>query len=129
MLRTSALFPRAALWSDGDQTQQLLWRRHGVENLFADADDRKIVSDSIGPIADHKRGAAMAVISALQSKPSAYLQGLFSDERAVAIFEKTDRGTKVRAKDVLVLVNYLHFITWRYRASASGPGYPQLKID
>jgi hypothetical protein len=65
-----------------------------LKTFLADADDRKIVSDSIGPIADHKRGAAMAVISVLQSKPSAYLQGLFSDERAVAIFEKTDLARK-----------------------------------
>jgi hypothetical protein len=32
----------------------------------------------------------------------------------------------VRANDVLKLINFLHFIGWRYRMHAIQVGYPQL---
>lgn len=101
-----------------------------LRDFLADADARRIVSDSGGPIADYQRKPGIAVISVLETKPSNYLQGLFNEQRAVAIFERTDDGgATVRARDVLVLVNHLHFITWRYRVRASAPGYPQLAVD
>ena len=105
----------------------------GVEEQFdaflADVDAKKIVSDPAGPMADYQRSPGLGVVCVLESTPSSKLQALLNAERVVAIFEKSDEVTKVRSKDVLVLVNFLHFVTWRYRVHGSQPGYPQIKTD
>jgi hypothetical protein len=61
--------------------------------------------------------------------PSARLQSLIDADKVVAIFERTGDTTRIRPRDVLVLVNFLHYVTWRYRVQGSGPGYPQIKTD
>ena len=87
---------------------------------------KTIVSDSMGPIADYKRSAGLGVVCVLESSPSTRLKKLLNAEKVVAIFDKTVDAVSVRSKDVLTLVNFLHFVTWRYRVHGSQPGYPQV---
>ena len=97
-----------------------------IEGFLADVDAKKIVSDPAGPLADYQRSPGLGVVCVLESPPSARLQGLIDAGRVVAIFQKTGDDTDVRAKDILTLVNFLHFVTWRYRVHGSQPGYPQI---
>jgi hypothetical protein len=34
-----------------------------------------------------------------------------------------------RSVEGLALVNFLHFVTWRYRVQSSQPGYPQINTS
>jgi hypothetical protein len=71
----------------------------------------------------------MGVVCVLEGRASARLQTLFDERKAVAIFEKHDKEpshASVRAKDVLRLLNFLHFIGWRYRMHGIQPRQPQL---
>lgn len=75
------------------------------------------------------RHPAMGVVCVVEGPVSRRLQRLFDQDRAVAVFEKaqkTSTDAKVRHKDVLRLINFLHYITWRYRMHGIQPGYPQL---
>jgi hypothetical protein len=75
------------------------------------------------------RHPGMGIICVLEGKASARLQKLIDDDRAVAVFEKTkDTSTKakVRPPDVLRLVNFLHYVSWRYRMQGVQREYPQL---
>jgi hypothetical protein len=99
-----------------------------IESFLADVDAKRIVSDPAGPMADYKRSPGLGVVCVLESTPSAKLQALIDAERVVAIFERSGEHTNVRSKDVLTLVNFLHFVTWRYRVHGSQPGYPQVKM-
>jgi hypothetical protein len=98
-----------------------------IESFFEDVEARKIVADSAGPIRDYKRCPGIAVICVLESSPSARLQSLINEDKVVAIFEKQGETITARPKDVFVLVNFLHFITWRCRIHGTLPEYPQIQ--
>lgn len=100
-----------------------------LEKLLADADAKKIVADPRGAAEDYKRSPGLGVVSVLEGKPSKRLQALLDADRVVAIFEKAGDTAHVRGRDVLVLVNFLHFVTWRYRVQGSAPGYMQLNTN
>jgi hypothetical protein len=70
---------------------------------------------------------AMGIVCVLEDKPSGRLQKLFDEDKAVAIFERpSPTEAAVRAKDVLRLINFLHYVGWRYRMQAAQPDFPQL---
>jgi len=99
-----------------------------LEEFLEDVKARKIVSDPAGPKGDYARLPGLGVICVLESTPSSKLQQLLDDAKVVAIFERNGESTTVRSKDVLTLVNFLHFVTWRYRVHGAHPGYPQIII-
>lgn len=100
-----------------------------LDSFFADVNARRIVSDPGGALADYGVSPGIGVISLLETSPSSRLQAHIAAGRVVAMFERHDRKTRVRARDVLVLVNFLHYVTWRYRVQASGPTFPQLNTS
>ena len=76
------------------------------------------------------RHAGLGIVCVLEGSVSARLGKLITEKKAIAIFEKETPDSvaaSVRAKDVLRLVNFLHFVGWRYRMHSTQPGYPQLK--
>src|SRR5262249_10104521 len=75
------------------------------------------------------RHPGLGVVCVLEGSVSPQLNKLLSEEKAVAIFQKTTTDAvdaSVRANDVLRLVNSLHFVGWRYRMHSIQLGYPQL---
>ena len=81
------------------------------------------------PAVRDNRNPGLGVVCVLEGVASARLSALISDGKAVAIFEKADKASseaEVRASDVLKLINFLHYITWRYRMQGSQATYPQL---
>ena len=100
-----------------------------LEGFLADVDARKIVADPGGPIADYGRSPGIGIVSVLEAAPSARLQSLIDADKVVAIFERKGDTIRVRPRDVLVLVNFLHYVTWRYRVQGSGPQYLQVKTN
>ncbi len=100
-----------------------------LESFFADVDARRIVADPGGAFADYGRSPGIGIICVLESKPSSKLQAWIEKDKVVAIFERDGGTTKVRPRDVLVLVNFLHYVTWRYRVQGSGPKYLQLNTS
>jgi len=97
-----------------------------LEGFFADVDARKIVADPGGSVADYRGSPGIGIICVLEAKPSSKLQAWIAADRVVAIFERDGDTTKLRPRDVLVLVNFLHYVTWRYRVQGSGPSFPQI---
>jgi hypothetical protein len=97
-----------------------------LESFLSDVEAARIVAAPGGPLRDYQRSPGIGVISVLEVAPSSKLQSLIDADKVVAIFEKEGDTTRVRPRDVLVLVNFLHFVTWRYRVQGSGPGYPQI---
>jgi hypothetical protein len=97
-----------------------------LESFLADARARKIVSDPYGPIQDFGRVPALGVIGVLEGEPSAALRALIDSDQAIAIFDKSGGTVAVRHNDVLKLINFLQFVTWRYRVHGSAPSYPEL---
>jgi hypothetical protein len=99
-----------------------------LESFLADVEARKIVAESGpgSPLQDYQGTPGIGVISVLESSPSSRLRSLLEKDKVVAIFEKDGDTTKVRSRDVLVLVNFLHYVTRRYRVQGSQPGYPQI---
>lgn len=100
-----------------------------LDSFFGDVDAKRIVAEPGGSIADYRASPGIGVVSLLEAKPSSRLQAHINSRRVVAIFERTGRTTKLRARDVLVLVNFLHYVTWRYRVQSSGPTFPQLNTE
>src|SRR5262249_46280892 len=83
----------------------------------------KLTADPIAGF-DQQIFPAMGVVCVLENKPSARLQALFDQGRAVAIFDNIDpskSNATVRAKAVVELVNFLHRLTWRYRSHGVRP--------
>ena len=100
-----------------------------LESFLADVEARKIVAKPGGPIRDYERSPGIGVVCVLDATPSSRLQSLLDQDKVVAIFEKKGEETRVRFRDVLVLVNFLHYVTWRYRVQGSQPAYPQINTD
>jgi hypothetical protein len=99
-----------------------------LEEFMADVETRKIVSDPLNSSSLDNRLAGIGVICVLETNVSSRLRTLISDQKVIAIFEKVGEETIVRRRDVLVLVNFLHFITWRYRIHGSQSSYLQLPV-
>ena len=97
-----------------------------LESFLADVDARRIVAEPAGPILDRQRSPGIGIICVLEAEASSRLQSLIDADRVVAIFEREGDVTKLRPRDVLVLVNFLHYVTWRYRVQGSQPGFPQI---
>jgi len=97
-----------------------------LDGFFSDVAERRIVSDTGAAVADFGRNAGIGVISLLEKDPSSRLQKHIAAGQVVAIFERQGETTKLRGNDVLVLVNFLQYVTWRYRVQASGPSFPQI---
>jgi hypothetical protein len=105
---------------------------------YSDVDDQleafasaaaSIAAATNSAIAGDERYPAMGVVCVLETGPSARLTAQLEGDKAVAIFQKPSKASSeatVRAVDVLKLVNFLHFVGWRYRMHAIQPGYPQL---
>jgi hypothetical protein len=75
------------------------------------------------------RYAGLGVVCVLEGSASARLEKLLAEEKAIAIFQKATKDSvdaSVRANDVLKLLNFLHFVGWRYRMHSTRPDYPQL---
>jgi hypothetical protein len=75
------------------------------------------------------RHPGMGVVCVLDAAPSARLTALLDAAKVVAIFQKPSPESSeatVRPADVLRLINFLHFVGWRYRMHANRPEYPQL---
>ena len=100
-----------------------------LESFLADVRTNKIVAEPSGVKADHGGIPGLGVISVLEAPPSARLQALIAHRSVVAIFERAGTKVQVRAKDVLILVNFLHYVTWRYRVQGSAPSFPQIDIN
>ncbi len=100
-----------------------------LEGFLAEVEAKKIVAEPAGPLRDYQRSPGIGVICVLEVRPSSKLQSLIDANKVVAIFEKDGDTTRVRPRDVLVLVNFLHYVTWRYRVHGSQPGYPQIKTE
>ena len=77
-------------------------------------------------VAGDERHPGMGVVCVLEGAASGRLNALLTAGKAIAIFQKTtgeaDEAT-VRANDVLKLINFLHFVGWRYRMHANQVGY------
>jgi hypothetical protein len=89
----------------------------------------KIAAAPHPKIAADARYPGMAVVCVLEKEPSARLKAQLDADAAVAIFQKASADSEqatVRAVDVLRLVNFLHFVSWRYRMHANQTDYPQL---
>ena len=73
----------------------------------------------------------MGIVCVLEGSISARLKVLFDSDKAVAIFHKqtaaSDEAT-VRVHDVVRLVNFLHFVTWRHRRQSTLNEYPQVVL-
>jgi len=73
--------------------------------------------------------AIMGVIPVMEKTLSARLQRLIAQKRVVILFDKVGEEVTVRGKDVLALVNFLQYVSWRYRIRASQPWVPQLNLE
>jgi hypothetical protein len=73
--------------------------------------------------------SGVAVVCVLEKTPSAQLRLLIDANRVAAIIQNDGDKARVRKKDLFVLVNFLHFVTWRYRAQASCPQFPQIGLE
>jgi hypothetical protein len=99
-----------------------------LEDFLADAKARKIVSDKVRGLQD-RRTPGIGIVCVLDKPPSARLKSLLATEQVVAIFEKRKGKFEVRSKDVLVLVNFLQYIHWRYRVQGAQLWYPVVKTS
>jgi hypothetical protein len=81
------------------------------------------------PEVDNNRSAFLGVVPVLEKNSSARLRTLFEDNKAVAIFEQTTEEVNVRKKDVLTLVNFLHYVSKRYHARLGLKWYLQLNPE
>lgn len=84
-----------------------------------------IIAARGGGSRDDPAKAVLGIVGAITA-PSARLTRLIEARHVVGLFETNANGTRVRANDVLTLINCLHYIGWRYRMQASSPEPPQL---
>lgn len=102
-----------------------------LEEFHALVDSKTIVADYdyAASVRDLSISPGLAVVCLLDRPVSSRLQALLSARKAVAIFDKQGEKPKPRAKDVLTLVNFLYFVTWRYHFRRSSPAFAQLNTD
>ena len=65
---------------------------------------------------------ALGLIAALKWNPSKRLSDLMRRKRVVVLFDVRKKKKEVRARDVVVLVNFLYEVLWWYwNANSAGP--------
>jgi hypothetical protein len=99
-----------------------------LQSFLEAPETAKLVSEPI-PGIEEIGSAVLGVIGVLENKPSAKLQAFFDAKKVIAVFDKSGQQTEVRKQDVLILVNFLQFISWRYRFRAAQPWVPQVRTD
>ena len=100
-----------------------------LQGFLADVDARKIVSEPGGPIADYSKSPGIGIVCVLEGKPSAKLKSMIDSEKVIAIFERIGKKPEIRRKDILVLVNFLQRVTWRYRVQGAAPNHPEIDTE
>jgi len=99
-----------------------------LEEFIDDAINHRIVADGpTAPVAQ-QRCAGLGVICVLERKISKRLANLFGDGHAIALFERQNGEPVVRDADVIRLINFLYFVTWRHRAVGGSATYPQVAL-
>jgi hypothetical protein len=94
-----------------------------IKNFIELAKANKIVSKPLlGSLVGDASVAGLGVICVLEKNISTELQQLLEDRNAVIIFDNTGPEPRVRPKDVLILVDFLNMIMWRYKVQSSYPG-------
>ncbi len=81
------------------------------------------------PNVSDNRHPGLGIVCVLAGAPSARLDALIRAEKVIAVFEKaakTSAEAAVRGKDVLKLLNFLHYVGWRHRMQGSQSTYVQL---
>jgi hypothetical protein len=96
------------------------------ESLDAFLQDPGPVVTELDASLGETRSAVMAVVPVLERNPSPTLRRLLGNGSAVAIFGQEAERPRVRSKDVFALVNFLQYISWRYRFRAAQPWVPQV---
>ena len=71
----------------------------------------------------------LGIVCVLENQLSRRLRRLFDEKKVVAIFDKQGDSFGVRAKDILTLVNFLQFISWRYRFQCAQNWFPVVKTE
>ena len=102
-----------------------------LESFLADVESQKIIAayeNKVSSFQDSAMSPGIGIVCVLTAAPSARLQKLIALKRVVAIFERNGDKTAVRSKDVFVLVNFLHFVSWRYRTSSANSEFPQVNL-
>ena len=99
---------------------------NGLEELIDDANAHRNVCDDASGAQDQQRCAGMGVVCVLEKDVSARLAKLLKDDQAVALFERRADRTSPREADVLRLINFLHFVTWRHDSQRGKSNYPQV---
>jgi hypothetical protein len=99
-----------------------------LEEFLAEVEKRKIVADKV-PGVEEPGLPGIGIVCVLEARPSVRLESLFEQKKVVAIFEKRENTVEVRSKDVLVLVNFLHYISWRYRVQGTQTWIPQINTN
>lgn len=96
-----------------------------IEAFVAKAPE--LVAAHGGSSRDDPDKAFMAVIGVLDNPPSRRLVQLMEAGHALAIFERDgeSREVHVRHSDVICLVNFLHYVSWRYRVRSAQPRFPE----
>jgi hypothetical protein len=97
-----------------------------LEAFLADVEGRKIVADKITGIQE-PRLPGIGIICVLENNISQKLRKLLEQEKVIAIFEKSEDSVEVRAKDILTLVNFLQFVSWRHRFQCGQMWFPVVK--
>jgi hypothetical protein len=102
-----------------------------LEGFFADVEGGRIVAEyeRLAPFLDNSKSPGIGIICVLERPPSKRLSKLLAEDKVVAIFERQGDATIVRPRDVFILVNFLHFVSWRYRARSANSGFPQINTE
>jgi hypothetical protein len=91
-----------------------------ISDFMNDVKSRKIVSES--PWSDKigdSRPPGIGIICLIEKQISKKLQKLFDDGEVIAIFNYIDGKLQIRKKDVILLLNFLQYIMWRYNTQSS----------
>jgi hypothetical protein len=121
-----ALVPRSSAF--GAIEMKLSDYHEGVvelEKFVADAPS--LIGNHPVMVKDDPASAVKGVIGVIERKPSERLVTLLAQKKVVGIFERDGDTVRVRGNDVVTLVNFLHFVSWRYRVRAAQPGFLQLE--
>jgi hypothetical protein len=90
---------------------------YGVEDKLEEF-SAEVDSGSFDPHSGKPFSSGLAVVCVLEKTPSARLRSLIDANRVAAFIQNDGDKSRVRKKDLFVLVNFLHFVAWRYRAQA-----------
>jgi hypothetical protein len=99
-----------------------------LQSFLEDPDTAKLVSEPWPGVEDN-RSAVIGVIGVLEKKPSSKLQALLNAKKVIAVLNKSGQQAEARTNDVLILVNFLYYISWRYHFRVAQPSVPQLRTD